>query len=63
LKEINKYFILLFFTLLTFYGCFNNISKHRNFINMLLEYYPEHRIEIIESDPNKLIINIFKGDK
>lgn len=49
--------------ILFIYGCFSKVNKHKSFINMLLEYYPNQEIKIIESDPNKLIIQIIKGNK
>ncbi len=69
MKQKNKFYaiiisyIIIIITLLIFFnGCFNTVNKHKPFINMLLEYYPEQEIKIIESDPNMLIIQIIKGD-
>jgi len=65
MKLKNNYitiFIILINMALYLNGCFNQINKHENFINMMLEYYPENKIKILESDPNRLIIQILKGD-
>ena len=66
MKIRNKYTaicIILICIIICLYGCFKQVNKHKSFINMILEYYPEQKITIIESDPNRLIIKILKGDK
>jgi len=70
MKQKNKFYTILIIyvtIIISFYlffaGCFGRINKHKDFINMLLEYYPEHNIKIVKSDPNMLIIQIIKGDK
>lgn len=59
-----KIYLILLFSIIIFsfytYGCIGKINKHKTFINMLLEYYPEYNIEITQNDPNSLIINITK---
>jgi len=58
-----KTYLILILSIIIFSfhcGCFNKVNKHKSFINMLLEFYPGYNIEIIENDPNSLIINITK---
>lgn len=63
-KVINT--IILGFLIVIFvgyiYGCFGTVHKNKDLINMLLKYYPEHTVEIIESDPNEVMILIKKGE-
>lgn len=67
MKQKNNFYMIIIYILIflsvLIYGCFNKINKHKPFINMLIEYYPEQEIKIIESDPNMLIIQIIKGNK
>jgi len=44
------------------YGCFSTIHTHRDIINVLLEYYPDYKVEITDSDPNAIMILIKKGE-
>lgn len=67
MKKITDYiivpFLIIIFILayvISFCSCIKNINRNKNFVNMILKYYPEYKVEIIESDPNSLIINIKK---
>jgi len=65
MKNFKTYLILLLSIIIFnfyIYGCISKMNKHKTFINMMLHYYPDYKVEIIESTPNSLIINIIKGE-
>ena len=46
--------------LLGTYSCIRSINSNRDLVNLVLEYYPDYEIEILEDDPNRLLISIEK---
>ena len=44
--------------IITVTSCIKKITHNKDLVNMILTYYPDYKVNIIESDPNPLIINI-----
>jgi len=51
---------LLAFTLSCTCACIKRVNSNRTLVNTILGLYPEYRVEVLEDDPNCLLIRIEK---
>jgi hypothetical protein len=53
----------LFFVFAGTYSCIHNINSNRDLINAVLTLCPDdYTVEVLEDDPNRILISIEKGD-
>jgi len=62
MNEFKYFFIVTYIIILILFGfgCIRSINKNKTLFNMLLEYYPEYNIKILNQDPNLILIQIKK---
>jgi len=53
----------LFFVFAGTYSCIHNINSNRDLINAVLTLCPDsYVVEVLEDDPNRILLSIEKGE-